>query len=177
MGTITGSSTISLLIYCLLGPNFNLWWHLELFRSFNSNPWSSKYWFIHSFPAKLTGAPKSSIITCFPFSVKFTNISSFTSNSSHQFTFNSLAVFLIFSQFSHLHPIQFVYCLLLFFEPLLFSLVLPLSVLLLSLLSGDVLLFLDMDLMFLEKLLCLSLTSSMHLPSPSMHLPFSSMLL
>merc|ERR1711895_183107 len=115
-------------------------------------------WFIHSFPATLTGAPKSSIITCFPFSVKFTNISSFTMNSSHQFTFNSIAVFLIFSQSSYLHPIQYLYCLLLSFEPLLFSLVLPLSVLLLSLLFGDLLLFLDIDLMSLEKLLCLSLS-------------------
>merc|ERR1711873_60467 len=83
-------------------------------------------------PAKLTGAPKSKIITCFPFSVKFTNISSPKSYPSHNCTFNSFAFFLIFSQSLHLHPIHLLYSTLFSFDPLLLSSFLPLSELLLQ---------------------------------------------
>merc|ERR1712240_319977 len=118
---------------------------------------------IHSFPAELTGEPKSKIITCFPFSVKFTNISSPKSYPSHNCTFNSFALFLIFSQSLHLHPIHFLYSVLVSLELLLLSSVLPFSELLLPLsdflLSLSFLLslpFLDINLISLEKLLGLS---------------------
>merc|ERR1712240_268581 len=102
--------------------------------------------FIQASPAILTGAPRSSIITCLPFSVKFTNISSL--NSSHQFTFKSSEIFFILSQSTHLHAIH-AYFLFLFLDG-------PLAVpLFLS--FEELLLPLDRDLMSLEKLLCLSL--------------------
>merc|ERR1712240_916283 len=142
-------------MYCLLGPNVSFWLHSTVFSFFNSNPWSSKYCFIHSFPATLTGAPKSNIITWLLFSVTLTWASPFSLDSSHQFTFNPLAASLIFSQLSHVHPVKLSSCFLLFLISLLLSVDLPLSCLIPSLLSLDLLPFLDIDLISLEKLLCL----------------------
>merc|ERR1712240_120474 len=141
-------------MYCLLGPNVSFWLHSTVFSFFNSNPWSFKYCSIHLFPATLTGAPKSNIITWLLFSVTLTWASPFSLYSSHQFTFNPFAASLNFSQLSYVHPVQLSSCFLSFFLPV----DLPLSCLFPSLLSLDLFLFWDTDLISLEKLLCLLLS-------------------
>merc|ERR1711895_162819 len=109
--------------------------------------WSFKYLFIHSVPATDTGAPKSSIMTCFLFPVKFSTLFSFNVIFWHQFIFNSLARLTSFPQDSHLQALQ--PDLLLSSESFL-SFDLPLS-LGYSPLSLDLLLCLEYDLISPEK--------------------------